>query len=66
VRHPPQEFPDDYRGYLAKGMFLKDKGRKADAERMFMQARFYAPTSRQGFVKRMSSAGPLLDVPSAE
>lgn len=32
-------YPEDYRGYLAKGMFMKEKGRKADADRMFLQAR---------------------------
>ena len=29
--------PEDFRGYLAKGLFLKEHGRKADAERMFLQ-----------------------------
>ena len=29
--------PEDYRGYLAKGVFFKERGRKADAERMFIQ-----------------------------
>lgn len=29
--------PADFRGYLAKGLFLKDHGQKADAERMFIQ-----------------------------
>ncbi len=30
-------FPEDFRCYLAKGVFLRDKGRRADAERMFLQ-----------------------------
>jgi hypothetical protein len=30
-------FPEDFRGYLAKGVYLRDKGRRADAERMFLQ-----------------------------
>ena len=30
-------FPEDFRGYLAKGVWLRDKGRRADAERMFLQ-----------------------------
>lgn len=46
--------PEDYRGYLAKGVFLRDKGRRADAERMFIQAKFYAPSSKQGVVARMA------------
>lgn len=29
--------PEDFRPYLAKGLFLKERGRKADAERMFLQ-----------------------------
>ncbi len=29
--------PEDFRAYLAKGLFLKEHGRKADAERMFIQ-----------------------------
>lgn len=49
-----KEHPEDYRGYLAKGVFLRDKGRRSDAERMFIQARFYAPDSKQGVIARMS------------
>ncbi|KAG2484032.1 hypothetical protein HYH03_017122 [Edaphochlamys debaryana] len=51
-------FPEDYRGYLAKGVYLKEKGRKADAERMFLQARFYAPASRQQLVRAIADATP--------
>jgi hypothetical protein len=29
--------PEDFRGYLAKGVFLKERGRRGDAERMFLQ-----------------------------
>jgi hypothetical protein len=32
-------FPTDFRGYLAKGVFLKERGRQGDAERMFLQVR---------------------------
>jgi Flp pilus assembly protein TadD len=39
--------PQDFRGYLAKGVFLKERGRRGDAERMFLQAKFYAPDSMQ-------------------
>jgi hypothetical protein len=31
--------PEDFRGYLAKGVFLKERGRRGDAERMFLQVR---------------------------
>ena len=32
-------FPEDFRGYLAKGVYLWDKGQRSDAERMFLQVR---------------------------
>ncbi|KAH9607595.1 hypothetical protein KSS87_003243 [Heliosperma pusillum] len=35
--------PDDFRAYLAKGIILKQNGNVGDAERMFIQARFFAP-----------------------
>lgn len=47
-------FPTDFRGYLAKGMFLRDRGRQSDAERMFLQAKFYAPDSMRAFVAARS------------
>jgi Flp pilus assembly protein TadD len=34
-----KSYPEDFRAYLAKGLFLKERGRKADAERMFIQVR---------------------------
>ncbi|WIA42438.1 hypothetical protein OEZ86_008435 [Tetradesmus obliquus] len=43
-------FPSDFRGYLAKAVFLKERGRQGDAERMFLQAKYYAPEEMQGFV----------------
>ncbi|WMV22603.1 hypothetical protein MTR67_015988 [Solanum verrucosum] len=30
-------YPDDFRGYLAKGIILKENGNVGDAERMFIQ-----------------------------
>jgi len=53
--------PEDFRGFLARGVFLKERGRRADADRMFLQARFLAPASRQGFVQQMAGANPVLD-----
>ncbi|GAX74303.1 hypothetical protein CEUSTIGMA_g1752.t1 [Chlamydomonas eustigma] len=58
--------PEDFRAYLAKGLFLKEHGRKADAERMFIQAKFYAPASRQAFIKQLSESNPVLDLPGDE
>eukprot|EP00955_Chlamydomonas_euryale_P025585 270047-Chlamydomonas_euryale.AAC.3 len=55
--------PTDFRGYLAKGLFLREQGRRADAERMFLQARYYAPESRQAFIKDLTSSGPVIDLP---
>ncbi|KAL6758335.1 hypothetical protein V8C86DRAFT_2599960, partial [Haematococcus lacustris] len=57
-------FPEDFRGYLAKGVLLRDKGRRADADRMFIQARFWAPENRQRFVKEASETKPVVDLPS--
>ncbi|KAI3435550.1 hypothetical protein D9Q98_001615 [Chlorella vulgaris] len=34
--------PEDFRAYLAKGLLLQDQGRAGDAQRYFIQARFYA------------------------
>ncbi|GLI64567.1 hypothetical protein VaNZ11_007888 [Volvox africanus] len=49
-------FPEDYRGYLAKGVFLKEKGRKADAARMFLQAPPSRPSSRLASLRRRPSS----------
>lgn len=56
-------FPEDFRGYLAKGMFLRDRGRQGDAERMFMQAKFYAPDSMRAFVSARSGERAPVDLP---
>lgn len=53
--------PEDFRGYLAKGLYLKDHGRRADADRMFLQAKYYAPPSRQGLIQKLAGEGPVLD-----
>ncbi|KAK3411209.1 uncharacterized protein LOC104423277 isoform X2 [Eucalyptus grandis] len=44
--------PNDFRGYLAKGIILKENGRAGDAERMFIQARFFAPEKAKALVDR--------------
>ncbi|CAN1139499.1 hypothetical protein LINPERHAP2_LOCUS11313 [Linum perenne] len=44
--------PNDFRGYLAKGIILKENGNPGDAERMFIQARFLAPDKAKAFVDR--------------
>ncbi|CAN0840257.1 hypothetical protein LINGRAHAP2_LOCUS2771 [Linum grandiflorum] len=46
--------PNDFRGYLAKGIILKENGNPGDAERMFIQARFLAPEKAKAFVDRYS------------
>jgi len=61
-----KRFPEDFRGYLAKGVFLRDNGRRADAERMFLQARFYAPENRQMFVKETAETKPIIDLPGSD
>lgn len=44
--------PNDFRGYLAKGILLKDIGNAGEAERMFIQARFFAPEKAKSLVDR--------------
>ena len=56
-------FPEDFRGYLAKGMFLRDRGRQSDAERMFLQAKFYAPDSMRAFVAGRAGERAPVDLP---
>ncbi|XP_062190331.1 uncharacterized protein LOC133893346 [Phragmites australis] len=46
------EHPEDFRGYLAKGIILKENGKAGDAERMFIQAKFYAPEAAKVLVDR--------------
>ncbi|KAL8235227.1 hypothetical protein R6Q59_021327 [Mikania micrantha] len=46
--------PNDFRGYLAKGIILKANGKTGDAERMFIQARFFAPEGAKAVVDRYS------------
>ncbi|KAI5679568.1 hypothetical protein M9H77_00795 [Catharanthus roseus] len=47
-------YPDDFRGYLAKGIILKENGNIGDAERMFIQARFFAPFKAKALVDKYS------------
>ncbi|OMO76077.1 Tetratricopeptide-like helical [Corchorus capsularis] len=46
--------PNDFRGYLAKGIILKENGNVGDAERMFIQARFFAPEKGKALVDRFA------------
>lgn len=46
--------PNDFRGYLAKGIILKENGNIGDAERMFIQARFFAPENVKILVDKYS------------
>lgn len=46
--------PDDFRGYLAKGIISKENGNVGAAERMFIQARFFAPERAKVLVDRYS------------
>ncbi|KAF3676557.1 auxin-responsive family protein [Capsicum annuum] len=51
-------YPDDFRGYLAKGIILKENGNVGDAERMFIQARFFAPEKAKALVDKYSKRLP--------
>lgn len=45
------ENPEDFRGYLAKGVLLRSqKGREGEAAQLFSQARFLAPEKAKGVV----------------
>ncbi|KAG2632990.1 uncharacterized protein LOC120659841 isoform X2 [Panicum virgatum] len=46
------EHPEDFRGYLAKGIILKENGKSGDAERMFIQAKFFAPEAAKALIDR--------------
>ncbi|XP_004303801.1 PREDICTED: uncharacterized protein LOC101309273 [Fragaria vesca subsp. vesca] len=46
--------PNDFRGYLAKGIILRENGKGGEAERMFIQARFFAPENAKALVDRYS------------
>ncbi|XP_015694815.1 uncharacterized protein LOC102708261 isoform X1 [Oryza brachyantha] len=46
------EHPEDFRGYLAKGIILKENGKSGEAERMFIQAKFFAPEAAKALVDR--------------
>eukprot|EP00892_Ulva_mutabilis_P003284 jgi/Ulvmu1/1327/UM011_0055.1 len=48
------ENPEDFRGYLAKGVLLRSEGRKGDADRAFLQARFLAPKELRNVVDRVA------------
>ena len=49
--------PDTFtcRGYLARGALLKENGRKADAQRMFIQARYFAPSQARAIVEQIAN-----------
>ncbi|TVU39907.1 hypothetical protein EJB05_13351 [Eragrostis curvula] len=46
------EHPEDFRPYLAKGIILKENGKSGEAERMFIQAKFFAPEAAKALVDR--------------
>ncbi|VVA35040.1 PREDICTED: Tfp pilus assembly [Prunus dulcis] len=46
--------PNDFRSYLAKGIILRENGKVGEAERMFIQARFFAPDKAKALVDRYS------------
>ena len=45
--------PDDFRPFLGRGLLLKAEGRMADAQRMFVQARYLAPPSSKATVEAL-------------
>lgn len=47
-------YPEDFHGYLAKAILLKEQGQKGEAERMFIQARYFASEKLKPLVDRYS------------
>lgn len=46
-------YPDDFRPFLGRGLLLKSEGRMADAQRMFVQARYLSPPSSKATVEAL-------------
>lgn len=52
-----QKNPQEFRGYLAKGVLLRKEGRKGDAQRAFLQARYNAPPEALGLIEKVILLG---------
>lgn len=50
-----ERHPEDFRGFAAKGVLLRRQGKKGDAQRLFVQARYYAPPELRSLVDRIIS-----------
>ncbi|KAK9823503.1 hypothetical protein WJX72_003225 [[Myrmecia] bisecta] len=48
-----EKYPNDFRGYLAKGILLRAEGQRGDAQRMFLQARYLAPPEARSAVEQV-------------
>jgi Flp pilus assembly protein TadD len=60
-----EAYPEDFRGYLAKGVLLKQRGRQADSERLLLQARFYAPDELKDYVSQRAGVAAKESAPEA-
>lgn len=52
-----QKDPLEFRGYLAKGVLLRKQGRKGDAQRAFLQARYNAPPEALNLIEKVILSG---------
>ena len=52
-----QKNPLEFRGYLAKGVLLRKQGRKGDAQRAFLQARYNAPPEALNLIEKVILSG---------
>lgn len=52
-----QKHPEDFRGHLAKGVLLRKEGRKGDAQRAFLQARYNAPPEALNLIEKVIISG---------
>jgi Flp pilus assembly protein TadD len=60
-----EAYPEDFRGYLAKGVLLRQRGRQADSERLLLQARFYAPDELKAYVAQRAGGAAREVAPDA-
>ena len=52
-----QKDPTEFRGFLAKGVLLRKEGRKGDAQRAFLQARYNAPPEALYLIEKVIASG---------
>eukprot|EP00232_Nephroselmis_pyriformis_P013183 CAMPEP_0182880098 /NCGR_PEP_ID=MMETSP0034_2-20130328/16364_1 /TAXON_ID=156128 /ORGANISM="Nephroselmis pyriformis, Strain CCMP717" /LENGTH=443 /DNA_ID=CAMNT_0025013069 /DNA_START=14 /DNA_END=1345 /DNA_ORIENTATION=+ len=49
-----EKYPEDFRAFLARGVFFREQGKTADSDRMFIQAKFLAPDGAKSLVDKVA------------